>query len=78
MHLKHRLPPPLNVIFYFAFFVFATFFEKKVAPKNFQREVFSAHCALDGCAAIIDCFWVVEGADPYKIRTLDQYTHQNH
>ena len=28
-------------------FCFATFFEKKVAPKNFQREVFSAHSGLD-------------------------------
>ena len=28
---------------------FATFFEKKVAPKNFQREVFSAHFSLDDC-----------------------------
>jgi hypothetical protein len=27
--------------------LFATFFEKKVAPKNFQREVFSAHGGLD-------------------------------
>ena len=32
----------------FLFFIFfATFFEKKVAPKNFQREVFSAHSGLD-------------------------------
>ena len=27
--------------------LFATFLEKKVAPKNFQREVFSAHSGLD-------------------------------
>ena len=42
---------------------FATFFEKKVAPKNFQREVFSAHSAFDLCAhtplivgtGVLDC-----------------------
>ena len=36
--------------------LFATFFEKKVAPKNFQREVFSAYSTFDVCIAIIDCF----------------------
>ena len=35
---------------------FATFFEKKVAPKNFQREVFSAHCAFGVCAVVCDWF----------------------
>ena len=34
-------------IFLELLFFFVTFFEKKVAPKNFQREVFSAHSGLD-------------------------------
>ena len=48
-------------------FCFATFFEKKVAPKNFQREVFSAHCALDVCAVVyFHFFQTVEDAGPYN------------
>ena len=44
------------MLWYAIAFIFATFFEKKVAPKNFQREVFSAHSMLDVCVAIIDYF----------------------
>ena len=50
--------------------LFATFFEKKVAPKNFQREVFSAHSGLDQCIAIIDCFLGRRGRRPLQLKGL--------
>jgi hypothetical protein len=38
--------------------LFATFFEKKVAPKNFQREVFSAHSTLNHRFAVVGRFFI--------------------
>jgi hypothetical protein len=52
------------------------FFEKKWR-KKLPTGRFLAHMA--GSAFVLRLlivFWVVEGADPYKIRAFAQYTHE--
>ena len=45
--------------FYGRFLIFLLPFWKKVAPKTFIRESFSAHCVLGGCFAMVGRFLLV-------------------
>ena len=44
------------IIFSHFEFIYIATFLKKSGAKNFQREVFDAHCALGDCTVVCDCF----------------------